>query len=121
MNLSKRVEYTNKLDYYTMHLLIINPFLPVKLNPREIEVLACFMSLSGDLVEKDRLCTSARKEVRDKLNLSYGGLGNYIKKFSDNKFIKYDEDGNAYIPYFLYPQASQQNYSFTIAYTNGNT
>lgn len=114
MNLSKRVEYNNKLEYYTMHLLIINPFLPVKLHPKEIEVLACFMSLSGDLVETDRLCKSARKEVRDRLGLSYGGLGNYIKTLSQKGFLKYTEEGYAYIPSLLQPNGIEQGYNFKI-------
>ena len=48
---------------------IINPFLPIKLTPREIEVLAAFMSLENELAE-DRFGTTARKVVRNKLFLN---------------------------------------------------
>lgn len=115
MNLSKRVYTRTKQEFFTQHLMIINPFLPDKLHPREIEVLACLMSISGDHVDKDRLCKSARKEVRDKMKLSYGGFGNYITIFEDKKFIKYNEDGTAYIPSLLFPRIPQQGYSFQIS------
>lgn len=114
--LSKRVVFTTKQEYYATHLVIINPFLPQKLHPKEIEVLACFMSLSGDLVEENRLCKSARKLVRDKLNLSYGGLGNYITVFENKGFIKYDEKGNARIPLVLFPTPDVQKYNFEIIF-----
>ena len=73
--------------YYMKHLSIINPLLPVSLTPKEIEVLAAFMALKGDIAN-DRFGTTARKLVMDKLSLSLSGLGNYLKSLKDKRFIK---------------------------------
>jgi len=72
--------------YYKVHLQLINALLPVKLTTKEIEVLARFMSLDGDIA-KDRFGTSARKFIKEQLKLSDGGLGNYLKSFKEKGFI----------------------------------
>ena len=113
-NINKKLVIASKQEYYIVHLLAINTFLPVKLSSKEIEVMASLMSLSGDLVEQDRLCKSARKVVRDRLKLSYGGLSNHIRVLSEKGFIRYDESGKAYIPAVLQPSTPAQSYSFQI-------
>lgn len=114
MNIRKKVLHYTKQDYYTMHLYIINPFLPIKLSPKEIEVLACFMSLSGDIIEEGQFSKGARRSVRSRLNLSHGGLGNYLKSFEKKGFIRFDEMGTGYIPHVLIPDKDLQEYSFEI-------
>ena len=96
-------------EYYRQHLAIINAFLPVKLTPKEIDVLALFMSFKGDL-EKDRFGTTARKIVMKDLNLSSGGLGNYIKSLKNKGFITDDMK----IPGLLKPNDSSQEYMFKL-------
>lgn len=83
----KKILKVNSKNFYTKHLEIINPLLPVSLTPKEIEVLGSFMSLKGDIAEKDRFGTSCRKIVKENLNLSDGGLGNYIKSLKDKGYI----------------------------------
>jgi len=95
-------------EYYTTHLSIVNVFLPVQLTPKEIVVLALFMSLTGDIA-KDRFGTSARKMVKDQMNISAGGLGNYLKSLKDKGFIRNDK-----ILPILFPSSNKQNYMFKI-------
>ena len=114
MNIRKKIIHHTRQDYYTMHLFIINPFLPVKLSPKEIEVLACFMSLTGDVTEEGQFSKGARRIVRNRLNLSHGGLGNYLKSFEIKGFIRFDEMGVGYIPTILIPDKDLQGYNFEI-------
>jgi hypothetical protein len=100
----------NKDKYYETHLSIINGVLPVKLTPMEITVLAAFMSLEE---YNDKFCTSARKIVKAKLNLSDGGLGNYLKSLREKKFIM-DKDNMIVIFRPLIPTQDEQTYSFKL-------
>ena len=95
--------------YYNKHLAIINPLLPISLTPKEIEVLAGFMALKGDIAN-DRFGTTARKLIMDKLSLSLSGLGNYLKSLKDKGFIKQD---NTILP-LLFPEEKQQMYEFKL-------
>jgi len=114
MDIRKKIFHYTKQDYYTMHLFIINPFLPIKLSPKEIEVLACFMSLTGDVTEEGQFSKGARRIVRNRLNLSHGGLGNYLKSIETKGFIRFDEMGIGYIPTILIPDKELQGYNFEI-------
>jgi hypothetical protein len=101
-------------QYYIYHLNIINCFLPVELTPKEREVLGTFMSFKGEIAEKDRFGTYFRKEVKKALNLSSGGLGNYLRQLSDKKAIKENLDGTYTVEEFLFPEEKQQFYQFKI-------
>ena len=104
-----------KLDrdgFYSKHLEIINPFLPIKLTPKEIEVLAAFMSLEGELAE-DRFGTTGRKVVRRKLGITPGGLGNYLKSLKQKGFV-YKKGGAFYIASIVMPNDGVQQYSFKL-------
>lgn len=94
--------------YYMKHLALINPLLPVGLTPKEIEVLAAFMALKGDIAN-DRFGTTARKLVMEKLSLSLSGLGNYLKSLKDKRFIKDD----VILP-LLFPDEQMQEYRFKL-------
>ena len=100
--------------YYITHLSIINPMLPVHLTPKEIEVLAAFMTLKGDIANVDRFATSCRKIVKSRLELSDGGLGNYIKSLKEKGFIRVSEEEILYIPKFLFAEEKEQGYMFKI-------
>ena len=97
-----------KDEYYHKHLMIINPFLPIHLTPKEIEVLALFMSMTGD-ISKDRFGTTARKIVMEKLELSRSGLSNHMKSLKNKGFIKKDK-----ILPILFPEENEQMYQFKI-------
>ena len=102
-----------KNEYYSKHLSIVNVFLPVKMTPKEIEVLACFMSLEGDIAEQ-RFGTSARKLVMSTMNLKPGGLGNYFKSLKQKKFLKELGHNKFEILSMLYPTPEYQNYMFQL-------
>lgn len=101
-------------QYYIYHLSIINPFLPVELTPREREVLGTFMSFKGDLAEKDRFGTSFRKEVKNILKMSDGGLSNHLSSLKDKGAIKEELGGVIVIAPILLPEEKQQFYQFKI-------
>lgn len=101
-------------QYYEKHLEIINPFLPVKLTPKRLEVLASFMALQGDIAE-DRFGTTARKSIKKDLKLSNGGLGNYLKYYKETGIIHIPEGKQNYdIRAFMWPDAEAQEYQFKI-------
>lgn len=101
-------------DYFVKHLQIVNVFLPKSLTSKEIDVLAAFMSLDGELVKKDRFGTTARKVVMEKYNLSPGGLGNYLKSLKDKGAIFINDYNVLEVKGFLLPDNSEQGYQFKI-------
>jgi hypothetical protein len=113
MEILKKRLTLNKNEYYQTHLNIVNVFLPVKMTPKEIEVLAHFMSLEGSIAE-DRFGTSARKLVMQHMNLKPGGLGNYFKTLKEKKFLM--ENGQKKLEIFslLYPEPLVQSYQFQL-------
>lgn len=100
-------------EYYQKHLHIVQQFLPAQLTNKEVEVLALFMSLSGDVAEMDRFGTQCRKIVMKKLGLKPGGLSNYLRAFEEKGFIK-KVDKSFEITRFLFPDPKVQGYQFLI-------
>ena len=97
----------DRYEYYKKHLLIINNFLPIQITNKEIEVLASFMALEGDL-KSNPFCTSGRKIIMERLNLSPGGLGNYLDKLEKKQLI-YKENNIVKILPILIPEDTLQN------------
>lgn len=114
MNVIKKQLDLNDELYYIKHLSIINPILPVQMTAKEIEVLGNFMSLKGDIADRDRFGTTCRKIVKDKLKLSDGGLGNHLKSLKDKSFIYSIGDGKMAILDVLLADEQQQGYMFKI-------
>lgn len=113
-----------KLEYYKTHLSLINCILPVKMTPKEIEVLAHFMSLEGD-ISNYRFGKTARKIVRDQLELSYAGLSNYIGFLLDKGFLVEEADElnirtEIKILPLLFPKADEQKYLFRLIKQENN-
>ena len=78
----------DKDKYYRVHLEIVNSVLPTKMSKRELDILAGFMSLEGEVVEQYRFGTDARSMVRDKLGISASNMSNYFDKLVKKGFIK---------------------------------
>lgn len=115
--ISKTVSGLSELDYFTLHLQLINPLLrPVHLTSKEIEVLAAFMSFKNP-IGGDRFGTSYRGEVKKQLGLSSGGLSNHIRSLSEKGAIYKGEDDLLQIRTFLFPEEQVQKYNFKIART----
>jgi hypothetical protein len=106
--ISKKLVLNSKA-YFIIHLSIINALLPIKLTPKELEIIALFMSLQGDIA-KDRFGTTARKLVMKELGLSDGGLGNYLKALKEKGFISKDNE----ILSMLIPNNEKQEYFFQL-------
>ncbi len=102
-----------KDQYYRVHLSLVNALLPIQLTPKEIEVLAGFMSLDGD-ISRDRFGTSAKKIIKEKLNITDGGLGNYMKSLKDKGFLLFDENGKLMVRPFLQNDEKEQIYNFKL-------
>jgi len=109
----------NKKDYYKIHLNIINSILPVKLTSKELEVLAVFMSLEGD-IKKDPFGTSGRKIVMSIVGISPGGLGNYLHSLKKKGFINI-VNNKLNILNILIPEEKNQFYEFKISKNESNT
>jgi hypothetical protein len=98
--------------YYKVHMELINPILPIKLSPKEIEILSIFMSFTGTLAENP-FCTTGRKIVRDKLSLSHQSLSNYIINLTTKGFLKERENVLNLLP-ILFPGEIEQVYLIKI-------
>jgi len=110
--ISKSLELSRD-KYFEVHLAIINPVLPVQLTEMEIKVLAAFMSLEGDIAQ-DRFGTTARKLVREKLNIKFAGLSNYISSLLKKGFIRQESNSYIIIP-VVTPQDKEQHYQFKLS------
>ena len=93
MKIVQKTIRLSKEDYYKIHLNIINTLLPEqsRMVNKEIGVLATFMSLDKSIIEEDMFNTLARKQVKAKLNLSAGGLGNHLKSLIEKKHLSKNE------------------------------
>ena len=115
--ISKVIGVDSKVVYFTKHLSIINPILPVQLTEKEIAVLANFMALDKVLIEDDMFNTIARKKVMDSLKISDGGLGNYLRSMIKKTFLQKSEiTGRITVQDFLSPEANNQGYQFKIQF-----
>lgn len=112
--IARELKTLSEEEYYKKHLQIINPLLPKQLTQKELEVLAGFMALDGDIVKKDRFGTTARKIIKDRLSLSDGGLGNYLKALKEKSFIFKNEFNVLEAQSMLFPEKDWQGYQFKI-------
>lgn len=104
----------DKIDYYKVHLSVINCFLPsqVRMTSMETTILACFMVLEGDIAQY-RFGPSAKKVVMAALDLSPAGMSNYIKSLTDKGLIIRTGDVLSILP-ILEPDEKEQLYSFKL-------
>ena len=109
----KKLENLTPQQYYEKHLSIVHQFLPVQLTNKEIEVLATFMALQGDVAELDRFGTQCRKIVMKKLGIVPGGLGNYLRDLISKGYIS-KVDKTYTINKYIIPNSKVQGYQFLI-------
>ena len=86
MKIIRKTLKLTREEYFKKHLFLINHILPIQMTLKEVEVLAAFMSLEGDIA-KDPFGTSGRKIVRTRIGISAGGLGNYLDQLKKKSFI----------------------------------
>lgn len=105
--------------YFETHLAIINALLPVKMTHMEIVVLGRFMALKGDIA-KERFGSTARKMVKQDLNISSAGMSNYMRAFEDKGFIS-NNNGIMEILPILIPDEKEQTYNFKLTLNEDNS
>lgn len=101
-------------EYYLFHLSIINIFSPVEITPKEREVLAVFLSFTGERAETERFSSYFRKKVKIELKLSDGGLTNHITSLKNKGAIVERIDGTLFVSESLLPEPKKQLYQFKI-------
>jgi DNA-binding MarR family transcriptional regulator len=101
-------------QYYEKHLSILNVILPVKITPKEIEVLSRFMSFETS--NGNRFGSRARKKVKESLNLSDAGLSGHIDNLKTKGFIVKNPNNalRDIINPMLIPDPNQQDYQFRL-------
>lgn len=112
----QKVLRLSKNQYYETHLLLVNALLPAKMTPKEVEVMARFMALEGDIAT-DRFGTSARKIIKEELDISDGGLGNYLKSLKNKNFLRLNPQGKLEIHPLLQNSPTEQIYAFRLENT----
>lgn len=105
----------NRLEYYKRHFKIVNSVIDsIHLTDKEVDVLAAFLAVDEKLVEGDRFNTLIRTLVKKKLEISHGGLGNYLNSLVKKKFIHKTRTGKLIINPSIIPSVPKQSYQFTI-------
>jgi DNA-binding MarR family transcriptional regulator len=112
--ITKVLKNLDRQAYYEKHLYIIHHFFPESLTPKQIEVLACFMSLDNEMAHIERFGTYCRKLVMDKTGLQPGGLGNYLKQLIEKEYIFKDKDKGYSLNPWIVPDHNSQIYQFRI-------
>lgn len=110
----QKVLKLSKVEYYQVHLMLVNAVLPAnaKLTEKELQVLAMFMSFDEDIA-MGRFGTYARSIVKEKLGIQTAGLSNYLKFLKDKRFILEGENGLKFVPLIQIPN-TEQSYMFKI-------
>lgn len=117
MKVLQKTSKVNRIDYFEMHLHIINAFFTPKLTSKEIKVLAAFMLIRKEIGSDDVFNTVARREVCERLELSPGGLSNYIKALLSKGFIeKSVQTSRIVMKPFILPEMDSQYYQFKLIY-----
>lgn len=101
-----------KSEYYMTHLSIVNCLLPEKMTPKEIEVMALFMCLEGDIT-KDRFGKTAKKIIMEKLKLSPSGLSNHMTSMKNKGFLIETQNILTIWP-LLNPEKAEQIYTLKL-------
>lgn len=114
MGILKKIMTVPREDFYVTHLSIINSLLPVKMTPKEIEVLGIFMAIDTEKIGQSRFGAVGKKIVKDRLKISSGGLGNYLKSLRDKGFIYYTENKDLAFLDILEADPTSQTYLFKI-------
>ena len=103
-------------EYYERHLGILNVLLPSKMTPKELQVLAAFMSLDSD--NKNRFGPNSKKTVMKRLSVSPSGLSNYLQSLKKKGFVYHNEEGDLNILNIIVANSEEQLYQFKLIRNN---
>lgn len=113
----QKILRVNREEYFKMHLSIINTLAKdeEKMVNKEMEVLAAFLSLDKSITDEDMFNTLARKQVKEKMKLSAGGLGNHLKSLITKKHLSKNEiTGRITVKPAIIPQEPMQGYQIKL-------
>ena len=104
------------VEYFITHLKLINPLFKEEnqLTRMEVVVLANFMVVDSEIAKVDRFHREVRKIVKKKLNISNGGLSNYLRAFIQKEFVGVSLADTLYIKDYIYPENKEQFYQFKL-------
>jgi hypothetical protein len=102
----RKVLVLDRRSYYVTHLSLLNCLLPVTMTPMEVNVLAEFLALEGEITTY-RFGPTARKVVMQELHLSPSGLSNYMRTLTDKGFLEND-DGVLTVVATMLPEPLEQ-------------
>ena len=97
-----------KVEYFRTHMAIVSALLRVRLNSKEVDVLASFLSYKRRQGE-EYVNYNSRKEVRKELKLSAAGLSNHLSKIIEKGYAT-RVGKEIIIQPFIEPSSSQQGY-----------
>ena len=119
MKIITKVVQIDNYGYYVRHLELLNVILPYgeskfpkeKMTPKEIEVLAAFMSQDKGLIDEDIFNGVVRKKVMEKINIAPGGLGNHLKSLIEKEFLdKNNITKKITVKPYLFPEDNHQGF-----------
>ena len=113
MQIISKALILSKEEYFMKHLLIISPFIPVPLTEKEIEFLATALMVEEKLGEFT-FETTGRREIRRLMNISHGGLGNYLRELKLKGYLLEDDRNVISILDILKPESHWQGYQFKL-------
>lgn len=85
--MEKVIKCASKVEYISRYIHILNSFSKDKLTDPQIDVIANFLALDGDLIRENRLSTDARTHVRRQLGMSHSALTNILKRIKDKGYL----------------------------------
>ena len=113
--LVKTVVVRSQRDFYVQHLRIVNAVLPKAMTEKELEILAEFLSLTGDIASV-RFGTTGKAIIRKNCDISHSGLSNHLKELK-NKMIISSTKKDAVINKHIFPVTDElQTYSLKLVY-----
>jgi hypothetical protein len=119
MKISRKEELSLK-DFYIKFLQHTSFNLPDhrQLTNMETKILAEFWYMTGELADKDRFSTSAKRYIREKFNFKgYSNLENYITNLQMKGFILKKDDTYIINPNYNLPKGSGDitiEYKYTV-------
>ena len=115
--LKKIIKEETELDYFKRHLKVVNALMPESkyMTKREIDVLAAFMSIKGELAEP-RFSTLSRKKVKQRLNMKDSNLSNQLRSLKRKEMIRVKSDNSLEIWDILFANPNKQGYLLKVEY-----
>lgn len=115
MEILTKKQLLSSSRYYETHMKIVNIVLQLNLEPKELQVLAAFMSLDKKILEGDVINSFSRKKVREQLEMSPASVTNHLRSLiSKGMIIKDDFSGRYYFNEAIIAEDNKQKYNIIL-------